>query len=179
VGVCRVFDDPYVVGSSEVGHHAPGHRQPGEVHRHDRLGPRRDCCRSRGDIDVEGVGADVNNDGRRAEIPDHLGCRGEGPGGHDHLVARADPQGFERQMESGRGGVDRDTVPSLDVCSVGGQRRDKLPLEGGSVGAGRQPPRAHGLDNGSDLRLTDVRHREGDEFRHLCAFPFVSSLRAS
>jgi hypothetical protein len=45
-----------------------------------------------------------------AQVAHHLGGGGEGVGGGDDLVARADADGFQRQVQAGGGRVDGDAV---------------------------------------------------------------------
>ena len=55
---------------------------------------------------------DVHDHRRRAEVHHDLGGRGEGVGRDDHLVARLQPDGFERQVHRGRRRVDGDARAS-------------------------------------------------------------------
>ena len=75
-------------------------RRPAEeVHRHDRLRPRRD---PRGDvlrIEVQRHRVDVGEDRRRADAGDRLGGRVERERRADHLVAAPDPERLEREDE--------------------------------------------------------------------------------
>jgi hypothetical protein len=54
---------------------------------------------------------DIEQDRIGSEVAHNLGGGREGPGGHKHLVARANAQRLEREVQRGRAGVDRARVP--------------------------------------------------------------------
>ena len=89
-----------------------------QVHRHDRLRPRRD---PRGDvvgIEVERDRVDVGEHRRRADARDRLRRGEEREGRADHLVAGADPHRLEGEHE--RIGAVRDADRVLDA-EIGGR----------------------------------------------------------
>ena len=104
------------------------------VHRQDGLGPGRDGG-------ADGLGGDVQRDRVHVhqhrvgtQVAHHLHGGGEGQRGRDHLVARADPQGLQREVQAGGGGVDGDALQPLAAQVVG----EGL-LEGTGFGAGGDP----------------------------------------
>ena len=91
-------------------------RGPAEqVHRHDRLRPRRDLD-LRG-VDVVRRRVDVDEDGRGAGERNDVRGRGKRVGGDDHLVARPDPEREHGEVE--RGGARRDRDGVLDLAGGG------------------------------------------------------------
>ena len=99
-----------------------------EVHRHDRLRPRRDA---RGDvvgIEVERDRVDVGEHRRRAGAGDRLRRRVERERRADHLVAGADPHRLEREHERVGAVRDADRVRHAEI--------------GGRLAARRPRPRA-------------------------------------
>ena len=78
-------------------------------------------------------------------------CRSECMRGCDDLVARADPDRLDRQMQSGSSGVYRQC---MDIAS---EKRGKVALELSSNGSRCDPPRTQRLDDGLDLFLANVR----------------------
>ena len=86
----------------------------GEVDREDRLRALRDACGGKLGIDVEVVVAHVDEDGRRARVDDHVRGRGPGDRRRDHLVARPDAEGDEREMQGRSPGGEREHVLGLE-----------------------------------------------------------------
>ncbi len=80
--------------------------QAGVVHRDDGLGARRDRRLDRVRVDVQRGRVDVDQLHVGAEVAHHLGGGGEGVRGGDDLVAGADAQRLERQVQPGGGRVD-------------------------------------------------------------------------
>jgi len=120
-----------------------------EVHRHDRLGARRDLARDVGGVEVHRLALDVGEYGRRAEQGDRLGGGVEGEGGADDLVARPDSQRAQHQ---------RDRVGAV---SYSDRLRDtevgrRLALERLDVGAEDELPR---LEHLGEASLQLVRER--------------------
>ena len=73
-----------------------------EVHRHDRLGPRRDQLLGRLDADAVVVEVHVGEAGNGAGLDDREAGGDERVAGHDHLVAGPDAQGGQGHVQ-GRG----------------------------------------------------------------------------
>ena len=91
--------------------------QTEEMHRDDRLGPRRQPPRHLGGGQVEGGPVDIGEDRRRAAIDDAIRRRYPGEGRHDDLVAGADAERGQRQVQPGRGRADGDRV--VDPVALG------------------------------------------------------------
>ena len=87
------------------------------------------CARS-----MFSVRVDVDQAHVSAQVAHHLGGGGEGVRGGDDLVARADAQRLQRQVQAGGGGVDRDAF-DLRVAQILGKRG----LEALGLGAGGDP----------------------------------------
>ena len=111
-------------------------------------------------VDVERVVADVGEHRRRAGVDDHVRGRGPGERAGDHLVAGADPERDEREVERRGARRDREHVLRLEVVA-------HARLELGRARAGRQPARAERLGDGLDLGLGDRGRLEREEFRSL------------
>ena len=139
-----------------------------EVHGEDRLRPLGDRLGDAGRVDVQRVVLHVDEDRRRAGVDDHVRGRRPGDRGRDHLVAGADAEGDEREVQRGRAGGEREHVLGLEVLG-------RAPLELGRGGPGREPAGAQRRGDGGDLLLADrggleadraprrgdVRHRRG------------------
>ena len=112
-------------------------------------------CGDQGGVDVEIALADIAEDGRGAAVLDHVGGRGPGDRARDHLVARADADREQREVERRRAGGDGEHVLGLEVLghALLEQRRPR---------AGRQPARAQRLDDGGDLLLPDRGRLEAE-----------------
>ena len=80
----------------------PLDRAAEEVHGEHGLRPRRHRSGDAGDVDVERVRIDVDEDGAGAAQLDDVRRRRERVGGNDHLVARADPERQHRQVQGCR-----------------------------------------------------------------------------
>ncbi len=85
----------------------------GQLHRHDRLGPRRDRGLDLVDIHAEGIVA-IDQHRRRAGFGDRADGGDEGVGGGDDLVAVADAERLQRQLERIGAGADADRVTGAD-----------------------------------------------------------------
>ena len=120
-----------VLDQRQVGQLLEARGAPEQVHRHDRLRPRRDLD-LRG-VDVVRRRVDVGEDGRGAGERNDVRGRGKRVGGDDHLVAGPDPKGEDGEVEGGGARRDRDGV--LDLAR-GGEAR----LELGDLVAHRQHP---------------------------------------
>jgi hypothetical protein len=103
------------------------------------------------------------------QVARHLHRGGEGQRGRDHLVARPDADGLQRQVQAGGGGVDGDGLQATTQV-VG-----KFLLEGLGLRPGRHPARAQRARHGIDLGLPDVGAGEG---RKSCGFMVVSAASA-
>ena len=132
--------------------------QAAVVHRHDGLGPWRDGGADGLGGDVQRHRVHVHQHGVGAEVAHHLHRGGEGEGGRDHLVARADAQGFQCEVQAGGGRVDGDGLQSAAPQVVG----EGL-FEGAGLRAGGHPARAQGVGDGGDFGVANVGPGEGEE----------------
>ncbi len=131
-------------------------RVTGVVHGQDRAGARRDRCRDLVRVDVERVRLDVHQYGSRADVLDHVYGRRERHWRRDDLVARADPQCFERGVQGCRAGIERQRPR-------GSQKSRELVLEPLRLRSRGDPLRAERVHNLLDLLLADRRRRERKE----------------
>ncbi len=120
---------------------------------------RRDRSRDRGDVEVERVRIDVHEHRLRAAQLDRVGRRGERVGGDDHLVAGADLEREQGEME--RGGARRH---GRCVRRPDGIRDRALELV--DLRPHRELPGAHDLGDRSELGSPDVRLGEPDRVGH-------------
>ena len=81
-----------------------------EVHRDDRLGARLTRARQVVGVDVVGVAVDVDEDRRRAAVDDDVGGCHPGESGNDHLVAGADAERREGEVQCRRATGRRERV---------------------------------------------------------------------
>src|SRR6266849_4226460 len=95
--VVLVFDDRDPASVELTDELADRHRASAYMDHDDGFRARRDSLDDELRRGVEIGRIDVDEDGCRPSVHDHLAACGEGPGGHDHLVARADAQAFERE----------------------------------------------------------------------------------
>ena len=77
-----------------------------EMNRNDRFGSLRYQRFDRCGIDAERIGIDIGQNRRRAGVGDGVRCRDESQIGHDHLVARLQPERRQREVKAGRAVVD-------------------------------------------------------------------------
>jgi hypothetical protein len=77
-------------------------RLPRDVDGDDGLRPRGDEGLDGGGVDVEGVGPAIHQDGPRLEVGDHLTGGGKRVSRDDDLVARAETDRLQSQMEGRR-----------------------------------------------------------------------------
>ena len=75
------------------------HRQPGEMHRHDRPGAGSDGRLGRVEVDVARVGLYIDEHRTGADTHDHVSRRDEAHRRRDDLVARADAAGLQGDLE--------------------------------------------------------------------------------
>ena len=123
-------------------------RLPGEMDGHDRLRPLGDGGFDQLRIDVQVALADVDEDGRRARVDDHVRGRRPGDRRGDHLIALPDPERDERQVHRRGAGRDREHVLHVQVLG-------HPLLEQGRTRAGGQPAGAERVGDGLDLLLAD------------------------
>ena len=95
-------------------------------------------------------GSQSTSTGRRAEVDDDLGGRGEGHGRHDDLVAGPHADGLQREVQRRGGGIDGHGVSGADVLG-------EVFLEHPRLCARGDPTRAQRLLDGAHLFFTDMR----------------------
>ena len=101
-------------------------------------------------VDVEGAGIDVDEHRARAEVAENLGGRGEGERRGDNLVAGADAERPQREMQRAGAMRERERVFRADVAG-------EFILEALGLGAGGDPSGAQRVEHlallvGSDRR---------------------------
>ena len=145
--------EPVLVGDRADRLHVDGMARV--VDGHDRAGPRRHTGGHLGGIDAERHRIDVAEDGFRARLHDHV--RGGRPGDRrrQHLVARADAEGDEREVHRGGAGGHGEGV--LDAA-VGGE----LLLELRREGPGGEPARLERAEHVRALLLAERGRREAE-----------------
>ena len=101
-----IFDEDQTASLGEGPEDVDRAGNSGIVDRQYGAGPRSNGRLDRVGIDVEGIGQDVDEDGRGAPERDRIGARHKCEGRHDHLVAGTEFQNQRRELEprSGRGG---------------------------------------------------------------------------
>ena len=101
-------------------------------------------------IEVECHGVDLRKDWRGADLENRVGHGDKSEGGHDDLVALADAQRKQSEMQTGGAGADGYGVGH---GVIGGQRGFK----GRKLGAEAEVRRAQNGGDGIDFGLGDVR----------------------
>ena len=125
-------------------------------------------------VDVQRGRVDVDQLDVGAQVAHHLRRGGEGVRGGDHLVARADAQRLEREVQAGGGRVDGDAMQRGIA-----EERGELRLEPLGLRAGGDPARTQRVDHLGDLFFADVGHRKGQEgFGHARVFDPRQHVRA-
>ena len=153
-----VLDEDDILGNGRL-QLLPLDRAPEEVDGEHGLRPRRHRVGDAGDVDVERVGIDIDEDGAGSAELDDVRRRRERVGGNDHLVAGADAERQHRQVQRRRAGRDDDRVRG-----AAGLREPLLEL--GDLRAHRQHPGRDDLGERGDLGLADVGRRESDAVGH-------------
>ncbi len=161
-GMCGVLHDRH----AELGQLVEIGRLAVEIDRDDRLRSLTDELAYPVGIDVQRVVANIGEHGCGAAMDDHVRGRRPGDRGRDHLVAGADPERDEGEVQGRCAGGDGEHVLRLQVLAHPG-------LQLGRPRSRRQPARSQGLCDGIDLRFGDRRGLErkelsslGGELRH-------------
>ena len=102
-----------------------------------------------GGIEIEGDAVDLRKDGRGAHLQDGIGHGDKSEGGNDDLVALADAQGEQSQMQAGGAGADGYGVGHGVIVGQCG-------FKGRQFRAEAEVRRAQNGGDGIDLRLGDV-----------------------
>ena len=104
-------------------------------------------------IEIERDGIDLGKDRRRATLEHGVSHSYKGERGHDDLVALADAQRKQRQMQTGGAGADGHGV-------IHGVIRGQRGFKGRELGAQAEVRRAQDGGDGIDLRLGNVGRGE-------------------
>ena len=107
------------------------------------------------DIEIEIFNPAIGQDRARAEVTHHLGRGGEGHRRHDDPLPCFKTDGFQREVQSGRAGVDRDGVLVFEVVG-------ELALELFRLRPGREPAAFQGGNHLVDFLGADAGFVEGD-----------------
>jgi hypothetical protein len=99
-------------------------------------------------VDVEGVGAAIDQDGSGFEIKDDLAGGSEGHSGEDDFVALLEVDGGEGEMQSGGARIDGDGVSGAEIL-----RERGFKLLGAR--AGGQPSTLQDVHDGGDFLRTN------------------------
>ena len=155
--VRRVLDDGEAVSLREREHLVDRAREAAVVQRADRLRPRRDRRLEVGRVEIElAVAHDVAEHRLGAGLPNRVRRGDERQGRRDHLVATADVERDERQLEGGGTVCDRDRMSA-------GERVGELRLELRDARARAPPARPHRLRS-SRYELVVAHHvGQGDD----------------
>jgi len=94
VSLRGIFDNLDAVSSSQIKNGIHICRLTVEVDRYDRLGARCDLFLDPFNIDIVCARVDIDEDHPCPYAGDGLRCCHEAVGNGDHLVSRADPEGF-------------------------------------------------------------------------------------
>jgi len=122
LGLGAVFDDGDAVGAGEVHEVGQVDGPAAEVDGDDRLGAGGEVGLHRGCIQVAAVAVDVGEHRRGAAHDGGGGGRDEGAGGGDDLVAGADAEGYQGELERLGAVVQGDGVVAAEVGGVLGCR---------------------------------------------------------
>ena len=142
-----------------------------QVHRDHRLRLRRDRLGDLRRVHVERVRVDVDEHGAGAGELDDVRGRGERVRGNDHLVARADAEREDAEVQ--RRGAGRD---DRGVCRSDGVRQRVLELV--DLRAHRELPAREHLGHGRELGLADVRSRQPDPLGQAAGAPRCARYHA-
>ena len=129
------------------------HRMPVDVDRHDGPRPAGDPGLDLRDVHAPGLRVGVDQDRRRPRVDDRQRARDDREGRQDDLVARADAEGRDGQLQGDRPVGDRDAVSAPAVLGPGRlERVDEAP-------ARRDPAGLEALGDVLRLALAEDRAR--------------------
>ena len=155
-GVRGVLDDTNSVPIAECVEPVHVDRSTGEMDRHDRRRPWRDCGLRLIEVDQPGAGLAVDEDRRRPDVLDGIGGGDERHRGHDHLVAGADVQCPQCEHQGRRAGRDAANMRDADVLL-------EHALESLDLRARADPARTQRVGDLLDLRVAQERPSEDEE----------------
>ena len=158
-GACclrRVLDDDQVMLLRERHHRVHVRRLPVEMDGHEGARARGDGGGSRFGVHVPRRRIDVDDHRRGAGVEHGVDRRGEGEVGYDHLVARADVEGFESEVQRDRAIRDGERMRDAEPCR-------ELALEAPHERALRRDPvRRDAFADVFELVAGQDRLRDGD-----------------
>lgn len=130
-----------------------------QMHRDDGPGARRDGALDHGRVDVEGPRIGIDQHRRCAGIADGGDRRDEGHRRGDHLIARPDAEGEQRQVQRRRARVQRDR---LARPAIGGEAAlEGLDARAGDIGAARQGLEHRGIEFLANARILRADIKQG------------------
>ena len=149
-GLAGVFNEDKGVTACEIAECAHIRRNTEGVDDQNGAGASRDGAGNGGGIEVESDGVNLRKDRRGANLEDGVGHGDKGKRGNDHLVAFADAEREQGEMETGSARADGYGVGH---GVIGGQRGFK----GCKLGPKAEMRRAQNCRDSIDFRLRDVR----------------------
>ena len=150
-GVRRILDDRQPVLGGETVDVRELAGLPAVVDGHDCPGARRDCGPCRCHIDIQIV-ADIDQYWLGAKLHDHVCGRAERRRRNDDLVAGADTQSVQRDVQTGGARIDGYRMCRFGVVG-------KVGLEPLHLRSHGDPAGAQGVDDFRNLLLADRRQR--------------------
>jgi hypothetical protein len=118
MGLRGILDYDQVVAPRDREQRVEVRRPAVQVHRHNRLRPRRDGSGHRRRIDRVGRGLHVDEYRRRAHGEDRQDRRDERIGGRDDFVAGPDFESAQRELDCRQPGADADRVARADERGI-------------------------------------------------------------
>ena len=82
---------------------------------HDGLRAGSDRPRDRCGVDIQGLGIDIDEDGRCAYVEDDIDRRAESHRRRDYFVSRPNPEGEEGDVQTGCTGVQSDRMLGIGI----------------------------------------------------------------
>ncbi len=155
-GLGRVLDDAKPVLPRDRVQAVAVDRKAGQVDRDDRAGPRRDRRLDASEVDVPGDGIDVDEDGPRPDLQDHVGRGDPGERGRDHLVPGPHPGDPQRDLHRAGARVEGPDGPPAEHLRKLGLERLHLRSRG-------DPSRAEHLRDAGDRFVVNRGPRERQE----------------
>ena len=156
--MAAILDDDEPMASRKLHQGVQISGMPGVVHGQEGSRPGRDAAGGFAGVDVEGVGKNVGEEGRRSLVEQAIGRGAEGDRGGDRLIPGPQARGENRRVERRRAGSEAHGVLHSHAGCEG-------LLELSHLGAGREPVGAEDLDDGADVLLLDRLAPVGEEGR--------------
>ena len=149
-GLTGVFNEDKAVTAGEITERVHIGRNAKGVDNQNGAGARRDGAGHGGGIEVEGDGVNLGKDGRGANLENCVGHGHKCKGGHDYLVAFADAEREQSEMETGGAGADGYGIGHGVISGQGG-------FKGWKLGSKAEVRRTQNCGDGIDFGLRDVR----------------------